>query len=174
MNTRKLALTLLTEYEELGKYVNLSLTSHRLDKLSREERGFLTALLYTAVERKLTYDYYIGALSGRSIDKVDPTTRNILRLGLCQLLDMDGIPAFAAVNESVKLARGSGERKFVNAILREADRRRDSLPLPDKSKKPERYLSVLYSFPLWIVKKFISILGKEETLRRLRLGLAKL
>ena len=162
-NTRKLALALLTEYEELGKYVNLSLSSHKLDGLSREERGFLTALLYTAVERKLTYDYYIGALSGRSLDKIDSTTKNILRLGICQLLDMDGVPAFAAVNESVRLARNSGERAFVNAILREVDRRRESLPLPDKNKKPERYLSVLYSFPAWIVKKFISILGYQET-----------
>ncbi|MBO7304359.1 MAG: 16S rRNA (cytosine(967)-C(5))-methyltransferase RsmB [Clostridia bacterium] len=163
INTRKLALTLLTEHEELGKYVNLSLSSHRLDGISREEKGFITALLYTAVERKLSYDYYIGALSGRSLDKIDPTTKNILRLGLCQLLDMDGVPAFAAVNESVKLARDSGERAFVNAILREADRRRDNLPLPDKTKKPERYLSVLHSFPAWIVKKFISVLGYGDT-----------
>ena len=78
INTRRLALTLLTEYEELGKYVNLSLTSRRLDSLSREEKSFLTALLYTSVERKLTYDYYIGALSGRGLDQIDSTTKNIL------------------------------------------------------------------------------------------------
>ena len=93
-NIRKLALSLLTEYEEQGKYVNLSLNSHKVDKLTGEERGQLTALLYTTVEHKLTYDYYICALSGRSIDKIDPTTKNILRLGLCQLLDMTGVPTF--------------------------------------------------------------------------------
>ena len=116
-NVRKIALSLLSEYEELGKYVNLSLNSHKTDKLSDDERAHLTALLYTAVEHKLTYDYYICALSGRSLDKIDGTTRNILRLGLCQLLDMKGIPSFAAVNETVKLARNSGERSFVNGIL---------------------------------------------------------
>ena len=139
-NIRKLALTLMSEYEEQGKYVNLSLNSHKADKLSDEERGQLTALLYTAVEHKLTYDYYICALSGRSIDKIDSTTKNILRLGLCQLLDMNGIPSFAAVNETVKLARNPGERSFVNGVLREADRRRDSLPLPDKNKNFAREL----------------------------------
>ena len=160
-NIRKLALSLLCEYEELGKYVNLSLNSHKTDKLSGEERAQLTALLYTAVEHKLTYDYYICAISGRSLDKINPTTKNILRLGLCQLFDMSGIPSFAAVNETVKLARNSGERAFVNGILREADRQRDSLPLPDKNKNLARYLSVRYSFPLWIVKRYISVFGEE-------------
>ena len=59
-NIRKLALTLLTEYEEMGKYVNLSLSSHKADGLDPSERSLLTALLYTAVEHKLTYDYYIA------------------------------------------------------------------------------------------------------------------
>ena len=158
---RAIALGLLNEYESLGKYVNLSLTSHKTDSLSAEERAALTALLYTAVEHKLTYDYYIGALSGRSLDKIDPVTKNILRLGLCQLLDMDSIPTFAAVNEMVKLARGRGERGFVNGILREADRRRDALPLPPREKNAARYLSVKYSFPQWIVKKYISLFGEE-------------
>lgn len=162
MNVRKLALSFLDEYESLGKYINLSLTSHRADNLSPEERAFLTSLLYTSVENKLTYDYYISAISGRSSDRIDITTKNILRLGVCQLLDMNSVPAFAAVNESVKLARNPGERSFVNGVLRAIDRQRDNLPLPDKDKNYARYLSVKYSFPVWIVKRFISVFGKDE------------
>jgi len=160
-NIRRLALTLLSEYEDMGKYVNLSLASHKADGLCREERALLTSLLYTAVEHKLTYDYYIAALAGRSLDKIDPTTKNILRLGLCQLLDMKGIPSHAAVNETVKLCRNKGERGFVNGILRAADRGRSSLPLPDRKKNNLRYLSVYYSFPLWIVKRFAGLYGEE-------------
>ena len=70
MNVREIALRLLGEYEAGGKFVNLSLSSHLADKLSREERAFLTVLLYTTVENKLKYDYYIGALAGRSLDKI--------------------------------------------------------------------------------------------------------
>ncbi|MBE6644602.1 MAG: 16S rRNA (cytosine(967)-C(5))-methyltransferase RsmB [Ruminococcaceae bacterium] len=168
INVRSIALSLLSEYEELGKYVNLSLNSHKADRLTDSERAQLTALLYTVVEHKLTYDYYICALSGRSIDKIDPTTKNILRLGLCQLIDMSGIPTFAAVNETVKLARNSGERSFVNGILREADRRHGFLPLPDKNKNFARYLSVGYSFPLWVVKRYISVFGEEGAEELLR------
>ena len=82
MTVRELTLLLLNEYEINGKYVNLSLSSHMTDKLSYEDRRFLTVLLYTTVERKITYDYYVSAISNRSIDKIDPTTLNILRIGM--------------------------------------------------------------------------------------------
>ena len=162
MNVRKIALSLLCEYESSGKYVNLSLSSHRLDGLERDERGFLTALLYTSVERKITYDYYATAISSRSIDKIDPVTLNILRLGLCQIADMDSVPLYAAVNETVKLAANPGERSFVNGVLRSAARLKEqnSLPLPKRDKNVARYLSVKYSFPLWMAKHFVSLLGE--------------
>ena len=122
MNVRELTLALLNDYEINGKYVNLSLSSHLTDKLSREERAFLTVLLYTAVERKITYDYYIGAISGRSLDKIDPSTLNILRIGMCQIVHIDSIPDHAAVNETVALAKNAGEKSFVNGVLRQAAR----------------------------------------------------
>ncbi len=169
MTVREIALSLLTEYENSGKYVNLSLSSHKTDGLDAKDRAFLTALLYTAVERKITYDYIICALAGRSERDVSPRAKNILRIGLCQLLHMDSVPDFAAVNETVKLAGSRGERAFVNAVLREAIRRKDSLPMPDRKKNAARYLSVAYSFPLATVKRFASMFGEEgaeELLKR--------
>ena len=163
MTVREIALSLLMEYEEGGKYVNLSLSSHKTDGLTAKDRGFLTVLLYTATERKLTYDYIISALAERSADDISKRARNILRLGLCQIMHLDSVPDFAAVNETVKLAGSRGERGFVNAVLREALRRKESLPLPDKDKNFARYLSVLYSFPTALVKHFINAYGKEGT-----------
>ncbi len=167
MNIRKLALDMLLDYELNGKYVNLSLSSHSADSLTLAERGQLTALLYTAVERKLTYDYYIASLGGRNIDDVDIYTKNLLRLGLCQILHMRSIPDFAATNETVKLARNKGEAAFVNGILRAAVRNKENMPLPSAQKNFKRYLSVKYSFPLWIVKHFCSLFGEEECERLL-------
>ena len=163
MNIRQIALRILDEYEAGGKFINLALSSHLTDKLSREEKAALTALLYTAVERKLTYDYYICALAGRSEGDIDPHTKNILRLGLCQLLDMHSVPDFAAVNETVKLAEGKGERAFVNGVLRAAARQKDNLPCPKEEKNYRRYLSVKYSFPLATVKHFDALYGREDT-----------
>ena len=168
MNIRKIALDMLLDYEIQGKYVNLSLSSHSADGLSSSERGQLTALLYTTVEHKLTYDYYIASLSGRNISDVDIYTRNLLRLGLCQIIDMRSIPDFAATNETVKLARNKGEASFVNGVLRAAVRNKDNMPAPSREKNLKRYLSVKYSFPLWMVKHFSALYGDagcEELLR---------
>ena len=165
MNIREIALKLLIDYEECGKYVNLSLSSHIADGLSGDERARLTALLYTAVEHKLTYDYYIAALSGRSLDKISTHAVCILRLGLCPIVDMDNVPDFAAVNETVKLAKNPGERSFINGVLRRAVREKDSLPLPKKEKNAARYYSVLYSLPLPTVKHFMAELGEAEAVK---------
>ena len=167
MNVRQIALRLLDEYEAGGKFVNLALSSHLTDNLSREDRAALTALLYTAVERKLTYDYYICALSGRSESRIDPHTKNILRLGLCQLIDMRSIPDFAAVNETVSLSKNPGEKSFVNGVLRAAARQKDELPMPAEEKNYRRYLSVKYSFPQATVKHFDALFGREATERML-------
>lgn len=165
MTVRELTLSLLCDYEINGKYVNLSLSSHQTDKLSADERRFLTVLLYTTVERKITYDYYIGAISGRSLDKIDITTLNALRMGMCQLVHIDSVPDHAAVNETVALGRNPGEKSFINAVLRKAVKLKEEgkMPLPPREKKVSRYLSVAYSFPLWMVKHFIALYGEEET-----------
>ncbi len=162
MNIREIALSLLEGYEAGGKYVNLALSQHITDRLDPAEISSLTALLYTTVEQKLRYDYYIGALSGRSNSDINPTTRNILRLGLCQILDMHSVPDFAAVNETVKLCGSRGERSFVNGVLRAAVRTKDNMPTPPREKNYNRYLSVKHSFPLWIVKMLSEVVGEGE------------
>lgn len=165
MNIREAALLMLEDYERDGKYINLALTSHKYDKLSSAERASLTALVYTTVENKLTYDYYISSLAKRPTDKLDPYTLNLLRLGIAQIVGMESIPDFAAVNETVKLARNKGESSFVNAVLRAIARAKadGALPLPKREKNAARYLSVAYSFPLWLTRHFINSFGEEAT-----------
>ena len=164
MNTREVTLFLLTEWEEQGKYANLALSSHRLDSLTPEETARVTALFYTVTEHLLTLDYTATALAGRGADSLRPHTLRLLRMGLAELLYLDGTPDYAAVDGTVRLATGCGETSFVNAVLREATRRRDSgtLPLPDRDKNFARYLSIRYSVSLWIVKNYLHIYGKED------------
>ena len=166
-NLRKLALSILIDYEASDKYINLALSSHSLDLLDDRERALLTSLVYTTVERKLTYDYYISAIAKRSDASIDIYTKNILRLGLSQIIDINSVPDFAAVNESVNLARNSGERSFVNGVLRAAVRQKNDMPMPQPEKNYRRYLSVKHSFPLPIVKHFDSLYGSEATERML-------
>lgn len=161
-NVRRLALELLLRAESEKRFVNLTLPYAMQGDLSQEDKNLLVALLYGVTEKRISLDYYISALSGRSKERIDESTLNILRMGLYQLMYMDKIPAFAAVNESVKLTKNKGEASFVNAVLRSYERKKHELALPDREKSIKRHLSIKYSFPQNIVKHFISEFGEEE------------
>ncbi len=162
MNAREIAVKLLRSYEENDSYVNLSLQNPLMSSLSEEERSFATALLYTTVERKITLDYYIASLAGRSVSDISPKALSLLRIGLAQILYMQGVPDYAAVSETVALARGAGERGFVNGVLRAALRNKDALALPPREKNLARHLSVRYSVPPALAKYALALFGEAE------------
>ncbi len=157
MNTRKSAIDLLGRWDASEAYINLTV-GHATAHLSDTDRRYLTALLYGTVERLITLDYYIGVLTRRS--ELDPTTRDILRLGLYELLFMR-TPAHAAVNEWVKMTRNRGEASFVNGVLRTALREPQKLTLPPREKNLARHLSVAHSVPIGTVRRLLDILGNE-------------
>ena len=80
-------------------------------------------LAYGTVQRRLTLDHFVEQLA-RPVAELDPPTLAALRLGLYQLVFLDGVAAHAAVGESVELAKGGrgGGHKLVNAVLRRAAR----------------------------------------------------
>ena len=95
-DVRRIALRLLEGWERDDTYLNLALNSPATASLSSSERGFLTALLYGTVERRITLDYLISRIAARS--DLAPGTRNILRLGFYQLFFMKNVPAHAAAD----------------------------------------------------------------------------
>lgn len=161
MNVRKLALDTLSKCESAAQYANLALDA-RIKKynISGDDRSLFTVLVYGTIEHKLTLDYYVGLLSELPEEKIDAQTRNVLRLGLYQIIYMR-TKDHAAVNETVALAPQKS-RGFVNAILRNYIRRRDSLSLPDRKTEPCRYLSVKYSFPEATCEKLCEAFGEEN------------
>lgn len=161
MNVRKLALETLSKCESAAQYSNLALDS-RIKKfnITGDDRSLFTVLVYGTIEHKLTLDYYIDSLSSIPKEKIEPSTRNILRLGLYQIIFMRTAD-HAAVNETVALAP-QRSRGFVNAILRSYLRKKDSIALPDKEKDLAGALSVAHSFPRETCEKFISCFGASE------------
>lgn len=143
VNARSLALEVLTRCEN-GGYSNIALdTVIKRNNLSPADRGLMTALIYGVIERKITLDYIISSLSSIPDSKIERETRNILRMGLYQLIYMRKVPAHAALNETVSLANRRS-KGFVNAILRSYLREGDKIVFPDKSDRI-KYLSVTYS-----------------------------
>lgn len=161
MNVRKLALDTLCKCESAAQYANLALDAKiKKFNITGDDRSLFTLLVYGTIERKLTLDYYISLLSSLPDKKIDTETRNLLRLGLFQLI-YTRMADHAAVNETVALAP-MRSRGFVNAVLRGFLRKKDSLSLPSKSDDPCRALSVEYSFPEATVKKLIDTFGTDE------------
>lgn len=163
MNARELALDLLLKAESSKQYSNIALDNAlKRSELSSADKSLASAIFYGVIERRLTLDYQINALSSRKIDDIDTKTLNALRIGLYQLIYLDRIPHHAAINESVSLCskKSSG---FVNAILR-SFLRKGGITLPDK-KDTLKYLSILYSIDTPLLSKLLSIYGQEETER---------
>src|SRR5699024_9437708 len=95
-----------------------------------------------------------------------PVIRDILRSAVYQLLFMDSVPDSAACNEAVKLAQKKGFyslKGFVNGVLRTIAREREKIPYPDRERQPLEYLSVMYSLPLWLVKRWTGQFGEGLT-----------
>ena len=156
MNTRRIAKDLLVRWEAGDAYINLAI-GRACDRLSDTDRRFLTALVYGTVERKLTLDYAIGALTHRT--DVSPAARAILRPALYELAYLR-TPVFATVNEWVSLAGSPSEKRFVNGVLRAAARL-SALPLPPREKNELRYLSVRYSVPVDTLRRLSPVLGGD-------------
>ena len=131
MTPRLVAYELLKKLEKSKQYSNIIL-DHALNESGLEgpDRALASALFYGVIEKKLTLDYQLSALSARKIEELDRDVLCALRLGLYQLIFLDKIPNHAAINETVSLCsrKTSG---FVNAILRSYTRQ-GAYPLPDK------------------------------------------
>ena len=97
--------------------------------------------------------------------RLETVVRNILRTGLYQLQFTDRIPPFAAVNEAVGIARdlAPAAAGLVNAILRNALRKKEAIAWPDMAKDPEKAIAVLHSHPPWLVRRLLASYGVEET-----------
>lgn len=157
---RALALDVLVRCEA-GGYSNIALdTVIKRNNLTGSDRGLLTALTYGVIERKITLDYIIGKLSSLPDSKIERETRNILRLGLYQLIYMDKIPAHAALNETVSLAN-KRSKGFVNAILRSYQREGDKIELPEASDRV-KYLSVKYSVGEKLIEALLGAYSFED------------
>ena len=121
------------------------------------DRAFITELVYGVLRQRSLLDWIIEKASKRQIKKSSALIRNILRLGAYQLLFLDKVPVSAAVNESVKLAKEKEQRSsgFVNAVLRNIDRERERIAYPEPEEHPIEFISVRYSHPAWLVKRWI-------------------
>lgn len=153
---RKTAYLSLMDVESKKAYSNLAL-NHQIIVNKPNSPGFVRELVYGVLENKLTLDYYIDQLAANGVRSLKAQELTIIRMGIYQLKHMDSVPEYAAVNESVVLAKRYCRSRsgLVNGVLREYLNKRLQLKLPDRSEDETGYLSVKYSYARWIVELWL-------------------
>jgi 16S rRNA (cytosine967-C5)-methyltransferase len=124
------------------------------------------------LRRRSVIDAYLDDRVRGGLVRLDPDLIDLLRLGVYQLLYMGSVPAYAAIAQTVELAKrrhGIGASRLANAVLRRVDRERDSLELP-KSGDPVDALALRYSHPRWMVARWVARWGAEDTERLLAIN----
>ena len=105
-NVRQLAAEILHKVESQKAYADLLLDHNlRTAGLNEVDRGLLTELTYGTLRWRAKIDAKLMPFLKRSLSETDSFNRNLLRITLYQLLFLDKIPAYAAVNEAVEIAK---------------------------------------------------------------------
>ena len=163
-NIRQGAFTILRDVEEKKAYSNIAISNYIL-KFKPTNAPFLREIVYGTVRYNMYLDFIIGNFVKTPMEKMQISDKIILRMGLYQLIFMNSVPDYAAVDESVELAKrfSRGHDSFINGVLRQFLRDREYIVLPDREKDEIEYLSVKYSINKWIVEMWVEELGVEET-----------
>lgn len=163
-NQRSIILDILLSKENNPELELDDLIEVNSKNLNSQKMGFVKTVVYGTIRYQIRLDYIIKKMSNIKFKKLNRKIVNILRLSLYQLIYMSHIEEFAIVNEGVNLAKKNshkGNVGFVNGVLRNFIRNKEKFMSID-IKDGYKYLSVKYSFPIWIIKEIEEAYGKEN------------
>ena len=155
---RDTAYLVLRAVERDGAYANLELPKAlRQARLRGRDAAFATELAYGTLRMQGLYDAILAVAADRPADQIDAPVRDVLRLGVHQLVGMR-VPDHAAVSATVALARqhvSQGAGGFVNAVLRRvSERTREEWveTVTGGIDDPVARLALEHSHPEWVVR----------------------
>ena len=165
MNAREIAYKVLLDIEKNNNYSNMAINKHFKDvKLSNQDRGLATEIIYGVIENKYYIDYMIDKLSKVKTNKMEIYVKTLLRMGVYQIIFLNSISDYAAVNETVNLAKKKNSKVsgFINGILRNVIRQKEEIGKV-KTKDDVDYLAIKYSYDKWMIRNWMIHFGKEFT-----------
>ena len=159
-NPRKVATDALFNIQK-GSYINAELDKVRkIDSLTETDIRFISELVKGTVKNKINIDNLIKQNSSVKLNKISPFILCVLELGIYQIVYLTKVPHSAAVNECVKIIKNSSSKRlsgYVNAVLRSVIRNLEN------NKNTESELHIKYSYPQWLVNRWINNFGIEFT-----------
>jgi 16S rRNA (cytosine967-C5)-methyltransferase len=162
---RRTAFEVLRRVDQ-GAYADLTLDA-RLNRggMAQRDRALATELVYGVLRQRGRLDFALSRFCQRPLTQLEADLLAILRLGAYQILCLDRVPARAAVNESVELARSLGLERltgFLNGVLRSLARGSATIVWPDAEKEPLPYLVHGLSLPPWLARRWLTELGAQR------------
>jgi 16S rRNA (cytosine967-C5)-methyltransferase len=160
---RKAAFDILLAVERSQGHSDDLLRSPAVDTLAAADRNLATALVLGVLRWQILLDHEIRPLLKRPNAKLDPEALIALRLGVFQLRFLDRVPAHAAIDESVELAKQAGHRfasAMVNAVLRRVAKLAPLDALRDDSPAG---LALKFAHPAWMVERWVHFYGFDAT-----------
>ena len=154
-----------------GEFLDQSF-ERRIGPLDARDRRWTRELVYGMLRNRASIDTVLTDRVRGGLVRLDPDVIDLLRLGVYQLLNMGSVPAYAAIAQTVELAKrrhGIGASKLVNAVLRRTDREREQLTPAIPSDTVDA-LALKYSHPRWLIARWIELWGEQDTERLLTLN----
>ena len=157
-----------------GEFLDQSF-DRRIVPLDARDRRWTRELVYGMLRHRGWIDAVLSDRVRGGLARLDPDVIDLLRLGVYQLTNMGSVPAYAAIAQTVELAKrrhGLGASKLVNAVLRRTDRERDEL-VAYAATDPVEALATKHSHPRWLVTRWVERWGEQDTERLLTLNNAE-
>jgi 16S rRNA (cytosine967-C5)-methyltransferase len=160
---RRCAYAVLRRVFERGAYADHALQAEAA-ALEPRDRALAMRLAYGAVQRRGTVDHLIAALAERPLDRLDAPVIAALRLGLFELLYLQGAPDYAVVADAVQLAKANARagHGLVNAVLRRASREGAGALLETLPDRAPDQAAVRHSHPEWLARMWWQELGADD------------
>jgi 16S rRNA (cytosine967-C5)-methyltransferase len=164
-----LAVEILNDVDKKRAYAGQALDRHlSAAQLDARERSLVTEIVYGTLRNRGYIDWAVGSLAPRGVGSIDYRILNILRTAIYQVRFLTRIPPFAAVNEAVDISKrvvGRNAPGFVNGLLRAFVRRMNELVPPSPEDDPVTGLSIAYSFPEWMISRWLTEYGFTQTVK---------
>lgn len=160
------AVKILNRVERTDAYLDKLLDIELKDpELISVDKALLFQIVHGVVRWMGRLDWILNGFYKGQFSKAIPNLKNGLRVALYQILFLDRVPDYAAVNEAVEFVKklqGQKPADLTNAVLRNILKNKNGIRYPNPEEDLPGYLTAYYSHPSWMVKRYLKRFGREE------------
>lgn len=164
---RGIAVKILNRVDRTDAYLDKLLEIEiKNSQLNGADKSLLFEIVHGVTRWQGRIDWILTGFYKGQFSKAIPNVKNALRVALYQILFLDKVPDYAAVNEAVEFVKklqGQTAADLTNAILRNIIRNKEGIRYPNPDEDLVNYYSAYFSHPTWLVKRWLNRFGKEET-----------